>query len=218
MPVKFNMAALLVLVSGCSVSTSLAGQERIAELNRILGMRSEVATDTERELQLLYVRHARAYPQFLLRIIEGQDKALQPTAFLYWWLPGEDSHKPTKMYYSSVREGVRRWCAEPIWGDAYVVCEVAISPAPKWDSILEELEDHDVWDLPDEATLEPPPAAVWDGWGLQAAVLTSSGYRSYRYWVPDRRPWPEAKQALAITRVLDELQQNVSRLSARRGP
>lgn len=107
----------------------------------------------------------------------------------------------TGMKWTEVRNGVeyprRNWI---------FACKVDFRDRePDWGKLLGSLAKLRIRDLPDPATLWPPAVRVLDGTSLQVEILQGAHYRTYMYDNPEEQPWPEARSAAAIIRIVEGL-------------
>lgn len=78
-------------------------------------------------------------------------------------------------------------------------------PAPKsgWPTFWRKAEEFGLWTLPDDSTL-PQKERKWvlDGFSYLVELQRGGTYRTYAYDNPELQKWPEAKQMVAIDRLL----------------
>ena len=74
------------------------------------------------------------------------------------------------------------------------LCRVRFETTSPWREALDTFENHNVWDLPDQAD----DIIGFDGWSLVVEALEGAKYRTYEYWVPDSSRGAAERDAEAI--------------------
>ncbi|MGB5675885.1 MAG: hypothetical protein WBO43_15215, partial [Gemmatimonadota bacterium] len=87
----------------------------------------------------------------------------------------------------------------------WVVCHSAFSTEPDWEYVLTEATGAGVWLLPDPSVLSDDELSMTDGWGLTIELRDGPSYRTFQYRNPDAQPWPEARQAEALFRIVEDV-------------
>jgi hypothetical protein len=83
------------------------------------------------------------------------------------------------------------------------VCSTRHSREPDWRALLQELEAHHVWTLPDNSELPSFGNIVsLDGGGVTTEAWDGARYHSYTFGAVALAPAPEARHGEAIHRVL----------------
>lgn len=154
-------------------------------------LRREDLPDGQQEVRV-WVGFGITGPMEYLRLRATQE---QVRGELYLWWSTRYGSGPVDF----VRE---HFACEPVQqGVAAGACRARYSAAPEWGQLLDLMEEHQVWSLPDASTL-PGEVQMLDGTGVLVEVRDGQRYRAYLYSNPSHQPWPEAKHADAIMGVV----------------
>jgi hypothetical protein len=193
--------------------------DRIARVAHLPALRPRPADVSQRELRI-WVGGGRGIPMQLLRIT-SDGRRTQGEAIL--WLVQTIPDKHVDAGWRAFIDSVPAWLRDtfhcgPVSTDTthdhyrdelVAACRVQFSREPDWRAALTELEQHDVWNLPDASELPQvvtrregyDDVVTIDGMGVTVEAWNGRRYRAYTIGNPDRQPFPEYRDAMAILRL-----------------
>jgi hypothetical protein len=193
--------------------------DRIARVARLPALRPRPADASQRELRI-WVGGGRGIPMQLLRITsDGRRTRGEAILWLVQTIPGRNVDPGWRAFIDSVPAWLRdTFHCGPVSSDTthyrdrdelVAVCRMQFSREPDWGAALTELERHDVWNLPDASELPQvvtrregyEDVLTIDGMGVTVEAWNGTRYRAYTIGNPDRQPFPEYRDAMAILRL-----------------
>ena len=188
--------------------------DSVAHLNGLMNERHAPTGPIAREMRL-WVGFGLVSPQVMLRIADSAGTLVAQR--LIWWRGAE----PDYTYLGTAQEREadrRRWqagvakirrstdrtfhCTAQPHSRHVSTCRLPPLSTPAVRAAWQALDSLNAWQLPDPSQLSPPPSVGLDGISLMVEAWTPRGYRTYDYWEPDHSPWPEAKRASALMRLV----------------
>ncbi len=187
--------------------TALAGLPTLRGTAFAPGIRREIR---------MWVGFGRLMPNLLLRVADSSGSVVG--LGVAWWPGGpepegrfvgtpaqEAAYKQEWLRNTQkIREYVLRsyQCSALRRGSHTEVCFIQAEGSHEFVTLLTQIDSLDAWHLRDPSELTPPGTIGLDGTTLMVEVRTASGYRTYSYWEPGDGPWPEAKRAGSLARLV----------------
>ena len=158
-----------------------------------------------REIRL-YAGAIVGYPAtgVIISDLPGRTPRIKGRMFRYW--PVNNAEFTEDFDLEAVyAEGEDGRCGAPIRGKDAVVCDVRFEREPDWKLILARLDSLDAWNLPDERKVPRRNVMMIHGWRIRAETLRDTTYRLWWYDNPQLFRPPEGSNALAIMRMVMDL-------------
>jgi hypothetical protein len=192
----------------------------VARVGRIPLLRARPPSGGRRELRF-WIGGGIAIPMELVRlIIDGARVRGEVVRYVIETLPDSQATPSWRAFMDSVPDWLRHsfGCgpvttdtlhhpmAQPGYRNELVaVCTTRHTREPDWRALLQELEAHHVWTLPDRSELPSLANIVSvDGGGVTTETWDGTRYHSYSLGDAHLIPAPEARHGEAIQRVLLE--------------
>ena len=210
------------IARGARPDTAPAGSDaidRVARVARLPFLRPRPANASPRELRI-WVGGGRGIPMQLLRITsDGRRMSGEAILWLVQTIPDRKVDPGWRAFIDSVPAWLQdTFHCGPVSTDTtharlqdelVAVCRMQFSREPDWRAALTELERHDVWNLPDASELPQvvtrreghEDVVPLDGMGVTVEAWNGTRYRAYSIGNPDRQPFPEYRDAMAILRL-----------------
>lgn len=208
---------------GTRPDTAPAGTETIdlvARVARLPRLRPQPANPWLRELRI-WVGGGLGIPMNLLRITnDGTRVRGEEILWLRAWIPDTSADPAWRALIDTLPSWMRHdFQCGPLSADTIrfaelppdkpgllvAACRVKFAREPDWKDVLDDLERHHIWSLPDAAEL---PHVVTrrageeivgvDGVGVTVETWNGARYRAYTIGNPDQQPFPEYRDAAAI--------------------
>jgi len=193
--------------------------DRVARVARLPRLRPQPANRAQRELRI-WVGGGLGIPMRLLRITDDGTRVHgEQILWLVQTIPDRNVDPGWRAFIDSVPAWLRTtFHCGPVSTDTthtryqdelVAVCRMQFRREPDWRAALAELERHDVWNLPDASELPQvvtrregyEGVVVLHGMGVTVEAWNGTRYRAYTIGNPDRQPFPEYRDAMAILRL-----------------
>lgn len=192
--------------------------DRVARVGKIPLLRARPPTRGRREIRF-WLGGGIAIPETLIRLtIDGTRVRGEVIRYLGETLPDRDANPSWRAFMDSVPDWLRRDFGCPdvatdtlhypgaqtgYQQELVAVCTARYPREPDWPALLQELEMHHVWTLPDDTELPTLANIVsTDGSGVTVEAWDGRRYHSYTFGDTNLIPAPEARDADAIQKTL----------------
>lgn len=149
-------------------------------------------------------------PEFLYRITV-RNTIVRGELILYWSVRDIDIYDDGKTTHDLMLYYRSSTCEDFNLKSGFGTCRALLSTKPDWENILRKIEDQGLWELPDSSELPDDGTMTLDGWGITIELRKEHYYRTYNYSNPNNKPWPEAAQAVQISRIVSKARYLIKR-------
>jgi hypothetical protein len=131
-------------------------------------------------------------PPGFVRIVTDADHGV--VGEMYHWSGPSSLPPETTGYREWMRQHYGCVDSENFQGSEYFLCRVQFPATFDWRAVLDTLNAHHVWTLPDQ----DEGVMGLDGWSLVVEAREGPKYHTFEYWVPEARRGPSEEDAEAI--------------------